>query len=177
MWVRGILQHEYDVDLDKVTWITTEESHLSEYQDPSNVERLPAGADLAKMMFEGELAAAILGGEMPKDTRVQTLIPDAKAVARQWYQREGVIPINHVFVVREELSAARPDVVQDIFRMIAESRTLAPDSAKTTIPPIGLEENRKGLEMAIAWSYEQKVIPRRLSVDELFDATTAALRV
>ena len=176
VWVRGILQHEYGVDLEKVTWITTEESHLSEYHDPANV-RLLAGADLPKMMFDGELAAAILGGDMPKDTRVRTLIPDAKAAAQQWYQREGVIPINHLFVVRQELAKARPDVVKDIFRMIVESRNLAPESAKTTIPPIGFEENRKGLELAIQWSYEQKIIPRRLSVDELFDGTTAALTV
>ena len=31
--------------------------------------------------------------------------------------------------------------------------------------------------MAIEWSYEQKIIPRRLSVDELFDDTTAALTI
>lgn len=42
---------------------------------------------------------------MPEDPRVRTLIPDAKAAGRLWCQREGVIPINHVFVVREELSS------------------------------------------------------------------------
>ena len=83
--------------------------------------------------------------------------------------------MNHVFVVREELSRERPDVVREIFRMLVESRGLAPESARTTIPPIGVEANRKALEMAIEWSYEQKVIPRRLSVDELFDDTTAGL--
>ena len=62
-----------------------------------------------------------------------------------------------------------------IFRMLVESRTLAADSVQAPIPPIGLEANRKALEMASQWSYEQKIIPRRLSVDELFDDTTAAL--
>ena len=90
---------------------------------------------------------------------------------------QGVIPMNHMFVVRQELSKERPDVVREIIRMLVESRNLAPESAKTTIPPIGLEANRKGLDMAIQWSYEQKVIPRRLSVDELFDDTTAALEI
>jgi 4,5-dihydroxyphthalate decarboxylase len=176
VWVRGILQHEYAVDLNKVTWLTIDDAHLSEHRDPPNVQSLPAGAKLAKMMFDGEIAAAILGGEMPKDPRVQTLIPDAKAAAQQWYAREGVIPINHVFVVRQELSKALPEVVREIYRMIVESRNLAPDSAKATIPPFGLEENRKGLELAIEWSLEQKIIPRRLSVDELFDDTMAAIK-
>src|SRR3990170_3965580 len=42
LWVRGILQHEYGVDLGKVTWLTVDESHLAEYKDPSNCQRLPA---------------------------------------------------------------------------------------------------------------------------------------
>jgi len=175
LWVRGILQQEYGVDLAKVNWLTIDESHLSEYQDPSNCGRLPAGSNLGEMMLNGELAAAILGVDMPKDPRVRTLIPDPAAAAQQWYQREGVIPINHMFVVREELSKRRPDIVREIFRMIVESRALAPESVTATLPPIGLEANRKGLEMAIEWSFEQKIIPRKLSVDELFDDTTAAL--
>ena len=174
---RGILQHEYGVNLDKVTWLTIDESHVTEYHDPPNVQRLPAGSKPTQIVLKGEIAAAIMGSDMPDDPRVRTLIPDAAAAAREWYQREGVIPMNHVFVVRQELSKERPDVVGEMFRMLVESRRLAPESAKTTIPPIGLEENRKALDMAIQWSYEQKVIPRRLSVDELFDDTTAALEI
>jgi len=149
----------------------------SEYLDPPNCQRLPPGAKLAQMMLNGEVAAAILGNDMPNDPRVRTLVPDAMAAAKTWYQREGVIPTNDIFVVREELPRERPDVVREIFRMLVESRHLAPESAKTTLPPIGFDENRKGLDMAIQWSYEQKLIPRRLSVDELFDDTTASLKV
>ena len=39
----------------------------------------------------------------------------------------------------------------------------------------GYEANRKGIEMAIQWAFEQKIIPRRLSLDELFDDVTASL--
>lgn len=175
VWARGVLQHEYGVDLDKVLWVTLDDAHLSEHRDPSNVQRLPPGSKLAKMMFDGDLAAAILGGDMPQDPRVATLIPDARAAARKWYERVGVIPINHVFVIRQEISRERPDIVREIFRMIVESRSLAPDSARTTIPPFGFANNRKQLELAIEWSLEQGVIPRRMSVEELFDDTTAAL--
>ncbi|HJZ73752.1 MAG TPA: hypothetical protein VKE51_18550 [Vicinamibacterales bacterium] len=177
VWARGILQHEYGVELDKVTWLTVEDSHLIEYRDPSNCQRLRAGVMLTDLMLEGRIAAAIMGNDMPKDPRVRTLVPDAIAAGRRWYERVGVIPLNHIFVVRQDLSRERPEIVREIFRMLVESRALAPESARTTIPPIGLEANRKGLEMAIEWSYEQKVLPRRLSVDELFDDTTAALTI
>jgi 4,5-dihydroxyphthalate decarboxylase len=177
LWVRGVLQHEYDVDLDKVTWVTVDESHLTEYRDPPNCQRLPKGKKIDQMMLDGELAAAILGNDMPKDPRVRTLVPDAQAAAQKWYLREGVIPINHMFVVHQDISKARPDVVRELFRMIVESRAAAPAAVAASIPPLGLEANRKGLEMAIDWSFEQKIIPRRLKVDELFDDTTAALDV
>jgi 4,5-dihydroxyphthalate decarboxylase len=177
LWVRGILQHEYGVDLNKVTWLTIDESHLTEYQDPPNCRRLPPDKKIDQMMLNGEIAAAILGVDMPKDPRVRTLIPNANAAAQEWYQREGIIPINHMFAVHQDISKQRPDVVRELFRMIVESRALAPPAVTAALPPLGLEANRKGLQMAIDWSYEQKIIPRRLKVDELFDDTTASLNV
>jgi 4,5-dihydroxyphthalate decarboxylase len=173
LWVRGILQHEYGVDLDKVTWLTIDESHLAEYQDPANCQRLPKGGDLAAMLLAGDIDAAILGNDMPDDPRIRTLIPDAVEAGKRWYAREQVVPINHMFVVHRDLAKSRPDVVKEIFRMLVDSR--AASTSKAILPPFGLEANRKGLDLAIAWAFEQKIIPRRLSVDELFDETTAAL--
>lgn len=174
LWVRGILQHEYGVDLDKVTWLTVDEGHLSEYRDPPNCQRLPAGSSIAEMMLNGEVAAAIMGNDMPKDPRINTLIPDVKTAAAEWYAREGIVPINHVFVVHEKV-ARQQALAHEIFRMLGESRALAPEAVTAALPPVGLEANRKNFEMAIEWSFEQKIIPRRLSVDELFDDTTASL--
>lgn len=175
LWIRGILQHEHGVNLDKVTWCTVGEGHLEEYFDPPNCERLPKGADIGKMMLDGDLAATLQGVDMPKDARVQRLVPDPHEAAKQWYAREQVVPINHLFVVHEDISRQRPDVVREIYRMIGESRALTEGGAPAPYPPLGFEANRKGLELAIRWSYEQKIIPRMLNVDELFDDTTAAL--
>jgi len=177
LWVRGILRHECGVDLDKVTWHTLIDGHLLEYEDPANCVRLPAGSSIPDMMLNGELDAAILGVDMPDDPRVQRLIPDPYNAALEWYEREGVVPINHMFVVHERISRERPDVVREIFRMIVESRDYAPAENLKIFPPIGLEANRKGLEMAIDWCLDQKIIPRRMSVDELFDETTAELEL
>ena len=175
LWVRGILQHEYGVDLDKVTWLTIDESHLEEYHDPANCRQLPKGSRIDQMMLSGELAAAILGVDMPKDPRVRTLIPEPHAAAQEWYRRENVIPINHLFVVHQDLSKRRPDVVREIYRLLAESRAQAPAAVVAALPPLGFEANRKGIAMAIDWAFEQKIIPRRLSVEELFDDVTASL--
>jgi len=174
LWIRGVLRHEYGVDLDKVTWMTLGDGHLAEYNDPANCERLPAGSSIPQMMLDGELAAALLGEDMPKDERVRTLVPDAQAAAKDWFARTGVVPINHMFVVHEKVSKEYPEVVRELYRMIVESRSLA-EGVPAVFPPIGLEANRKGLQLAIDWALDQKIIPRRLYVDELFDDVTGSL--
>ncbi len=175
LWVRGILQHEYGVDLDKVTWMTVGEGHLEEYSDPANCIRLPKGSDIGQMMLDGELAATLQGVDLPKDPRVERLIPDPFDAAKDWFAREGVVPINHIFVVHEDISKNRPDVVREIYRMIGESRALTQGGVPDPFPPMGLEANRKGLQLAIDWAFEQKIIPRKPSVDELFDDVTGTL--
>jgi 4,5-dihydroxyphthalate decarboxylase len=176
LWVRGVLQHEYGVDLDSVTWVTFEDAHLAEYSDPPNTERVAKGSKkLAQIMFDGDVAAAILGADMPKDPRVRTLVPEANKAAQEWFKRTGVIPINHMFCVHEKISRERPDVVQAAFRMLVESRKAAPPDALKIIPPFGVEANRKAIQLAIDWALEQHIIPRRLEVDELFDDSTRAL--
>jgi len=175
LWIRGILQHEHGVDLDKVTWMTVGEGHLEEYQDPPNCVRLPKGSDIGRMMLQGELAATLQGVDLPKDPRVERLVPDPFNAAKAWYTRTGVVPINHIFVVHRDFSRKRPDVVREIFRMLKESRALTEGGVPDPFPPLGLEANRKGLQLAIDWAFEQKIIPRTLAVDDLFDETTAAL--
>jgi 4,5-dihydroxyphthalate decarboxylase len=175
LWIRGILRHEYGVDLDKVQWMTLGDGHLAEYSDPANCTRLPKSSSIPDMMMKGELTAALLGEDMPKDERVRTLVPDAMNAAKAWYAREGVVPINHMFVVHADISKKHPEVVRELYRMIVESRALADPAVPAAFPPIGLEANRKGIQLAIDWALDQKIIPRRLSVDELFDDVTGAL--
>ena len=83
VWVRGILQQQFGVDLDKVHWVTFEDPHVAEYNDPSFVERAPAGKNMVQMLLDGELDAAVVGDKLP-DPRLKTLIPDVEAAAKAW---------------------------------------------------------------------------------------------
>jgi len=106
---------------------------------------------------------------------VRTLIPEPHKAAKEWFKRTGVIPINHMFAVHEQIARERPDVVHEAFRMIVESRKAAPPEALETIPPFGLEANRTAIQLAIDWALEQRIMPRRLEVDELFHDNTRGL--
>ena len=174
-WVRGILAEAWGVDLDRVTWITFEEPHVAEFRDPPNVQRAEPGKDLLGMLLAGEIDAAILGGEPPTDPRIVPLIPDPAAAARAWREKHQAIQINHMVTVKSSLSGSRPDVVREIYRMLVESKRAAgpPDDLDTT--PFGVGANHRNLEVAIEYVYAQRLIPRRFSVDELFDDVTRRL--
>ena len=175
-WVRGILGEEYGIDYNKVEWISFEDPHVAEYRDPPFVKRAPPGKEMAQMLIDGELDAAVVGDKLP-DARLKYLIPDPEAAAKRWAERHHGVPINHMVVVRSELSKSRPDVLQEVFRKFHESKRAAGLADGDPLDPyrFGVEPCRPILETIIDYSLQQKLIDRRLSVDELFDDTTRAL--
>lgn len=175
-WVRGILTDDWGVDLDRITWVTFEEPHVAEFRDPPNVQRARPGQDLLGMLLAGEIDAAIVGGHEPQDARVVPLIPDPESAARAWHAKHGAIQVNHLVAVTESLARSRPDVVREVYRLLAESKRAAglPTGVLDTTP-FGLEANRRNLEVAIDCVYRQRLIPRRFTVDELFDDVTRGL--
>jgi 4,5-dihydroxyphthalate decarboxylase len=177
-WVRGILASDYGVDINKVEWITFEDPHLAEYLDPAIVKRATGSKDLTQMLLDGDVAAGIVGDKLP-DPKLKHLIADPDAAAQKWAERHGGIPINHMLVVRQELSRSRPDVVQDIFRQMHESKLAAglPDGGALDPYRFGVEACRPILDIIIDFCHQQQLIPRRISVDELFDDTTRALKI
>jgi len=177
-WVRGILQNEYGVDPANVEWVVFEDAHLAEYKEPSNVHLAPKGKKLKEMLFSGEVDAAMIGSDMPDDPRIKTVIPAPKADALAWHERTGVIPMNHMVVVRSQLSQQRPDVVKEIYRMLLESRDRDTKPVNgLQMRPFGVEAMRPSLEMVIDYAFQQKILGRKLLVDELFDDTTRTLGV
>ena len=175
VWVRGILKEQYGVDLGKVHWVTFEDPHLAEYTDPDFVERAPAGKTVAQMLLDGELDAAIVGDKLP-DPRLKHLIPDHEVASKAWADKHGYT-INHLVVIRNELSRTRPDLVREVFRLLKESHELAVRAGDKNAATLqfGLEPNRRSLETIIDLAFEQKLVTRRFSVEELFDDTTRGL--
>jgi 4,5-dihydroxyphthalate decarboxylase len=177
MWLRGVLMNEHGLDIDTVTWVTSEEAHVAEFRDPPNVQRAPEGSNLLSMLLEGQLDALVLANRGLPDPRLRHLIPDPDQAAADWHARHRAIQVNHLAVVRSELTKSNPDAVREIFRMLKESKQLAPPLAPGEIDlnPIGLGHIRRELEIAIDYIHQQRLIPRRYSVDEIFDDVTRAL--
>jgi 4,5-dihydroxyphthalate decarboxylase len=193
VWARGILATEYGVDLAKVTWVVVDEEHVREYRKPANVMERP-GANLTKMLAEGELSAAIGVGKVDSPD-VKALIPDAPAAEAAWYRKTGIYPINHTIVVKDELLRSDPSLAPRLFAGFeaAKARFLKELGSGAELPadaqslarrrsivgddplPNGLARNRKALEAIIRFAHEQKILPRPVTPEEIFAAGTLEL--
>ena len=123
-----------------------------------------------------EVDAAILPA-VPTDPRLVPLIPDPPAAADAWRKKYNAIQVNHMVVVKESLSKSDPAALREIHRLLLESKKAAklPKPGEVDVNPFGVEANRRNLEVVIDTVYRQRMIPKRFSVDELFDDATRAL--
>jgi 4,5-dihydroxyphthalate decarboxylase len=165
-WLRGILANDYDVDLGSIDWVTFEDAHVAEFKDTT--KRAPADKQIIQMLIDGELDAVL--GEKSDHPDLKPLFPDAAGEEKAWFAKHGVMPINHMVVVKQELSDRHPDVVREVHRLLSESANGAADA-----PRFSVDEMRRSLEMIIGYTAQQGLIPRAYAVDELFDDVTRAL--
>jgi 4,5-dihydroxyphthalate decarboxylase len=177
-WLRGILWKDYGLDNSKVKWVTFEDAHMAEFKDPPGVERAADGKDMTKMLLDGELDAAIFGTVLPSDPRLKSVIADPDGDAQAWYKKYGTVPINHMVVVKSSLSKSDPGAVREVFRMLHESKKAAglPKPGTVDALPFGFNAVKPALDLMSSYALEMKIIPRRYSVEELFDDTTRALQ-
>lgn len=194
LWARSILQHQYGVDLSRVTWVLSGDEHVAEYQPPSNVVPIEKGKTLEAMLLSGEIAAAI--GIQVDSPDVEPLIPNAREAGLEAMRERGLYPINHTVVVKDEVLAAHPELAADIFTAFSEAKRIHVDRLKAgavAAPspqdqtykkiidmgqdplPYGIAPNRQVLEAVIQHSLEQGIITKPFTVDELFAAGTHGL--
>src|SRR3954468_18024876 len=167
-WLRGILANDYGVDLDSIDWVTFEDAHVAEFRDTTM--RAPQGKQIVQMLVDGELDAVL--GEKSEHPDPKPLFPDVGNEEKSWFAKHQVMPINHMVVVSEALSAGHPDVVREVVRLLQQSAT----AAGAASPRFSAEEMRRSLEMIIRYAAQQGLIPREFAVDELFDDLTRTLR-
>ncbi|MDB5651053.1 MAG: phtD, partial [Hyphomicrobiales bacterium] len=195
VWARSILQHEYGVDLSKITWVLSGDEHVAEYKAPANVVPIEKGKTIEKMLLSGELAAA--SGLASDNPDIKTLIPDAARAGFEALRTRGHYPINHTLVVRDELLTQHPGLAKDIFETFAKSKQLYVEKLRkgeikeptkmdqTALKimeitgkdpmPYGIEPNRAMIEAIIGYANEQKIIDRRFTAEEIFAEGTRDL--
>jgi len=198
IYVRGLLQHEYGVDLARIQW------YQAGVQQPGRVEKvklhLPEGVritalpdkSLAGMLAGGELDA-VISARNPGGTR---LFQNYQQLEEAYFRKTRIYPIMHVVVLRRDtyerdrwvamnllkaFEAAKRESMQRLVEIglshvpmpwLAEHARRWRELAGEDFWPYGLEPNRPTLEAFVQYSHEQGITERRLKVDELFAPET-----
>jgi 4,5-dihydroxyphthalate decarboxylase len=169
MWVRAHLTEDYGLSTPSIRWITREPSHVEAYSDPSFVECVGKQKSLLDMLRSGEVDAAILGNDLPKDDEFAPVIADAAARDLAWWQQHGFMPINHMMVASREVSRRDPGAVAEAYRLLARASELNAVREGTPNPlRLGFEALREPVEWIIESCLEQQLLSRRLTLDEVF---------
>jgi 4,5-dihydroxyphthalate decarboxylase len=193
LWARGILQTEYGLGLNKITWAPTDDEHVAEYKAPANVDYSSRGKPIAELLLSGKIAAAV-GDVRVNSPDIQPLIPDARNAAFAYFRKTGVYPINHGLVVKDSLLKAEPGLARELFRAFQAAKKIYLahlDAGKNLSPadeaaialkgvvgdpfPFGINRNRKALETIVQFAVDQQVIPKKFSIEELFAPGTLDL--
>ncbi len=177
IWIRGILQREYGVNLRDIEWVIQEGPHVPEFVDPDFVTLEESEESLLNLLKSGKVDAITGLHGIPNGTR--PVIPHALEAGAEWYGRTGVFPVNHVLCLRRPVLEAHPWLVEAVTDLFDEARELAKeqgdlDSTRHGLPPglplyqSGLEPNRKSMQMLLDFSIEQQIVPPSVTLDSLF---------
>jgi 4,5-dihydroxyphthalate decarboxylase len=185
LWARSILQHQYGVDLSRITWVLSGDEHVAEYRPPANVVPIEPGKNMEEMLIAGDIPAAI--GVQVDSPAVKPLIAHARDAGFAALRERGLYPINHTIVIRNDVLAAHPGVARDLFdafdetkrgyvaRLAAGHGGDADDQFFKGVMdaigdplPYGIEANRSMIDAVVGHAVEQGIIPRRVDVEELF---------
>lgn len=177
MWVRAILAGTYGIPTERIRWVTFEEGHLAEYGDPPFVTRMPPGADMLAMLRAGDLDAAIFGNDLPREDGIEPLIPNPALADQAWYEANQFVPINHVVVMRRRIADAHPEAVAAVYDLLKRGKIAAGPAtgAAPNALPDGIDAMRRPLEVILEACAEQRLLPRALTVDDLFADCVAFL--
>ena len=196
LWLRGILEHEYQVPHKKIHWIKQDEEEVV-FAPPGDLklERVGAGKNVEKMLVEGELDALIhpelIQPVLDRDKRVKRLFQNYKELEVDYYKRTGIFPIMHTAAIKKEIVEQYPWVPLNLMEAFQRAKEIAYERMENPrrVPLAwfrhALEEqedilggdpwiyglgeaNRKNLETLIQYSYEQGLIGKKPAVEELF---------
>ncbi len=136
VFIRGLLQDEYGVDLSGVQWVqgatNSAESHGNPAAPPPlkkvAIEPNTSGRSLSELLERGDIQA-IIGSGLPVALRtnpdVQRLFPDFHVRELDYYRRTRIFPIMHLVAMRRDVYEKHPFIATSLFKAMTEAKDIA----------------------------------------------------
>jgi 4,5-dihydroxyphthalate decarboxylase len=126
------------------------------------------------------------GGQKPAEVYPE-LIPNVEQVEADWFRRTGIYPIHGLITIKTEVLKKYPWVAKSLYDAFVEAKKPyiqhlkgtqgdSPDEKKYRglMPlvgdplPYGLKANMPSIEAMLTYGLQQKLIPKRMPLDEVF---------
>ncbi len=201
VYMRGLLQHEYGVDLKSITWLQGRADRLGrKLPDDIKIEQAPPGTELGDLVEAGELDAMMTANNplafrrgSPNCVR---LFPNYVELEKDYFKRTRIYPIMHTVVIRREIYDRDPWVAMSLYKAFCAAKdrcyrmlleTGSPKASFAWLQPMieeeqriigndwypyGVEANRETLEALTLYSYEHGLSDRQLKLEDLFAPAT-----
>jgi 4,5-dihydroxyphthalate decarboxylase len=136
IFIKGLLQHEYGVDLSKIEWVEGQinggEAHgaptTMPLVKPVPIERNTTGKSLSTLLEEGAIHATIgtgLPNALGRNPDVQRLFPNYRELERDYYKRTGIFPIMHLVAIRRDVYERHPFVAASLYNALTAAKEIA----------------------------------------------------
>ena len=192
VWLRGILQNEYDVAPHELDWLVAEPDIAEESLRPPPKEvrvsfiSPPRTREHAiELVEEGEIDAALEPyAALSTNPKLRHLVRDYRKAEAEYFQRVGAFTVNHLFALREEIAEAHPWIVESLLAAFREAEVVADryrnarekEEAKweqeVMGEPFRYSVNkgcaRKSLEVLIQFQMQQGILEEKPAFESLF---------
>jgi 4,5-dihydroxyphthalate decarboxylase len=193
VWVRGFLMNDYGVRPEDITWVIGRPVRTIKPPEGLTCEFMRSDTTLEAMLERGEIDALVSVMTPPTlGTSMRRLFAEPREIERAYYQRTGIFPIMHTFVLKTQLYEENPWLAISFYRAFCRARDIAyywmydTDALTVSLPWVidevertrkifgaqiwdySIEGSRPTLEALVRHLDEQKLSRRRMSVEELF---------
>jgi 4,5-dihydroxyphthalate decarboxylase len=193
VWARGFLSDDYGVKPEDIHWVIGRPVRTIKPPPTITCEFMRQDTTLEAMLERGEIDALISVMIPPTlGSSVRRLFAEPRQVERDYYQRTGIFPIMHTFVLKTALYEANPWLAISFYRAFCRAREIAyywmydTDALTVGLPWVideleatrkifgpqvwdySIEGSRPTLEALVRHLDEQKLTRRPMKVEELF---------
>jgi 4,5-dihydroxyphthalate decarboxylase len=138
---------------------------------------------------EGPPKAGWEGSDKPVPQVYHDLIRDTARLEAEWFRRTGVYPLHGLLVVKDQLLVDHPWLAKSLYAAFTEAKVLYLERLRSGTAnsssedkryldlidvvgedplPYGIKANLPSIETLIDYAVQQRLIPQRLPVEELF---------
>ncbi len=174
------------------------------FEDDFPLIKGPIDVDESELLISGQ-CDALITAITPKaflegNPKIKRLFQNVKEAEIAYFKNTDMFPIMHVVAIRTDVLEENPWLAKTVFDMYSEAKNITYKKLEsTTVSTVtlpwtsdefestrklmgnnywkyGIEANRKELESIMRYVFEQGLVKRQITFEELFDPTTLELK-